>query len=171
MILTYCPMSPSIATITKKSVFVESVKETKLNFLVTLDKEVKQFPKRGRKLRRLLITTHSMCVSMFLAQPAFAATSPELDPDVQQTILILEITCAILAASAAIIGLMAAGVWKMYFGGKQADEWTTNIYKGLGQVIVAPIGVALIVGMAVLLFSGIPAFQPIGEALNTWFSK
>lgn len=171
MIVNCFPKSPSVDTIKSKTFTIDSLGEMKTNFLNKLELEVIQQPRQAKKLKKLLMTTHSMCVSMFLlAQPTFAATT-ELDPDVQKSILILEITCAILAVALAVVGLMAAGVWKMFFGGKQADEWTTNIYKGLGQVIIAPIAVALIVGLATLLFSNLPAFQPIGKALSTWFSN
>lgn len=167
--LRLCPRESSIA-IKSKSIQVESLGDMNRNFLVQLEGEVKTHPRQAKRFRKLLLTTQATCVSMFLlAQPTFAATT-DLDPDVAKTLLLLEITCAALGAAAAVIGLMIAGVWKMFFGGKQADEWTTNIFKGLGQVIIAPIAVALIVGLATLLFGGLPGFQPIKNPLAAWFA-
>jgi hypothetical protein len=144
------------------------------NFLMQLESEVKANPRRAKKLKTLLSATATMCVSMLIvAQPTMAASivpsQPNIDPDLINTLIILMLTCAGLGVLASVVGLMMAGIWRMFFGGKQADEWRQNIYRGLGQVLLAPVTVALIVGLALLLFSSLPAFRPLVRPIQAWF--
>lgn len=173
MILTLIARQPSI-DISNRSFQLSEHSEDPTNFLVHLKKEVKQYPKQAKKLKHLLSTTAAMCVSMLvLVHPTMAATlSPTvqtIDPDLINTLMILMLSCAGLGVLAAVVGLMMAGVWKMFYGGSQADQWRQNIYRGLGQVLLAPVAVALIVGLALLLFSTLPAFQPLIKPIQAWF--
>ncbi len=145
-----------------------------INFIATLESEVKANPKQARKFKHLLSVTSMMCVSMLmLADPTMAATTmsptPNIDPDLVNTLMILMLSVAGLGVLASVVALMMAGVWKMFFGGNQANQWRQEIYRGLGQVLIAPVSVALIVGLAVLLFSTIPAFHPLVKPITTWF--
>jgi hypothetical protein len=173
MIVNLIPRHPS-TNINRRSYSI-AAQETEIitsNFLQSLDKEVRHNPFQAKKLRKTLTITHTMLVStLVLAQPTYAAAMAptNIDPDIVNTLVLLMLTCAGLGVLAAVVGLMAAGVWKMFFGGNQADQWRQNIYRGLGQVILAPVTVALIVGLALLLFSHIPAFQPLVKPIQAWF--
>lgn len=144
------------------------------NFIATLESEVKKNPKQAKKFKHLLSATAMMCLSMLmLADPTMAATvmnpTPNIDPDLVNTLIILMLSVAGLGVLASVVALMLAGVWKMFFGGKQSDEWRQNIYRGLAQVLLAPVSVALVVGLAILLFSTIPAFHPLVKPIQAWF--
>lgn len=161
-------LHPRHSTVTVKSQIVEMGKE-EINFLMKLESEVKANPKKSKKLRKQIIATHAMCVSLFALITPVSAASGGVDPDLLQTLVIIMGTCVVLAAAAAVIALMAAGVWKMFFGEKDASDWTTNIIKGIIQVFSAPVIVALIAGIFTLMFSHLPAFIPILTPLRAWY--
>ncbi|OPH61742.1 hypothetical protein BC351_00430 [Paenibacillus ferrarius] len=148
----------------------------KINFLAILESEVKSNPKQAKKFKNLLSTTSMVCLSMLmLADPTMAETMaptptpPNIDPDLVNTLIILMLSVAGLGVLASVVALMLAGVWKMFFGGSSADQWRQNIYRGLAQVLLAPVSVALVVGLAMLLFSTIPAFHPLVKPIQAWF--
>lgn len=165
MMVNMVPRAPSI-NLGIRSINLSKEGTSAENFLMDLEMEVKRNPRKAMKLKSSLIATSMTFGSIF------ATLNPTtIDPDIVHTLTLLMLTCAGLGVLAAVVGLMAAGVWKMFFGGNQADLWRQNIYRGLGQVILAPVSVALIVGLAVLLFSTVPAFKPIIEPITAWFQK
>lgn len=169
MRLNIIPKSPSV-NIRIKSIDFNQVgfSESEIsveNFLADLEMEVRKNPRKAMKLKSSLIAM-SMTLGSILVSVNPTAT---IDPDIQHALTLLMITCAGLGVFAAVIGLMAAAVWRMFFGKRAAEEWRENIYRGLGQLLAAPVTVALIVGLAVLLFSSIPAFKPMIEPITAWF--
>jgi hypothetical protein len=175
MKVTLIARSPSVNI---DSILLEERQLITVNFLATLESEVRAKPKQAKKFIHLLTTTTMVYVSMLmLADPTMAASAmamaptptPNIDPDLVNTLIILMLSVAGLGVLASVVALMLAGVWKMFFGGKQSDEWRQNIYRGLGQVLLAPVSVALIVGLAILLFSTIPAFHPLVRPIQAWF--
>lgn len=169
MILKLQAKSPSVNVNFK----IYEVQTSNKNFLNELAKEVKSNPRQAKRLYKLLVTTHLAFVSV-LAQPLIAMAAPinsgNVDPDIVEILIKLEATCVVLAVGAAIVALMLAGMWRMFFGGSQATEWTQNIIKGFGQVITAPMIIALIIGLMTLMFTGMPAFRVIKDALEVWFT-
>lgn len=159
----------SAVTISTKTFVLE---QNNRNFLDQLRVEVIQNPKKARKLLKILSTTHTVFASMLIQTDLVRAAPTNLvPPDITNSILIAIAVIAALGVGIAILSLMIAGMWKMLFGKSRADDWTVNILKGLGQLLGAPILVALIVGIFTLLFSKVPAFQPIVSPITTFFHQ
>lgn len=140
-------------------------------FLQHLESEVRQNPTKAKKLQKLIKSTNMVCAGLLVVgvKPATTA-STQIDPEVISTGLLIMGIVACLAVLAAIIGGMLAGIWKMFFGGRQADAWTTEILKGFSQVMLAPLVIALIIGIFTLLFGNLPAFAPLKGA-SIWFHR
>ncbi len=173
MIVTLTPKTPSVPCVKPWSFEVtQSSHIQQENFLIQLAKEVKTNTRQAKRLRKLIIGTLSVSISLLvLSQPTFASPVDSVDPDLMNTLLTLMVACVGLSMGAAVIALMLAGTWRMFFGGKQSGEWTINIVKGIAQVLAAPVVVALIAGLFTLLFSGLPAFQPITAPIIAWFQR
>lgn len=152
-----------------------SLKKKNHDFLTELNQEVVKCPSKAKKLKKTILATQAVCLSLLaLAQPTSAMginPSIEVPSEAAQIMVEIMVIVAILGVGATIIGLMLAGLWKAFFGGNQADVWTTNILKGFGQIVVAPAVVSLIVLAANLLFGGLPIFQPIGDAISAFLKR
>lgn len=160
--------------IKRSPVTLEEVKSDGGSFLEQLKQEVVRNRSKGRQLKRIILATQTACLSLLVlaqAQPTFAMEVSNVKSEASTLMLELMVVVALLGVGASVIGLMLAGIWKMAMGSSQADQWTHNIIKGLGQVIGAPAIVALIVGVAALLFQGIPIFQPIGGAIDAFLGN
>jgi hypothetical protein len=167
MLLTMTPRQP---TVNIKSVNIDL--NEKSDFFQQLRVEVMQNPKGAKKLIAAISSTSTtFCSGLIFALTTLKvpATSVTIDPDLRDTILILMGLIACLAVAAALIAWMAAGVWKMYFGGSSADNWTQNILKGLIQVLSGPIIIGLLLALFTLLFGNLPAFRVIKDAILVWF--
>lgn len=157
-------LNPKNSTVAiSNKTFVVGKKESKENFIQVLESEVRKSPTQARKLLREVSKTRTMLGSILLLSPA-------IPPELTSSFLIAIAILAALGVGIAIVSLMLAGLWKMSgFGKARSDEWTKDIYKGLLQVLTAPIIVALVVAVCVLLFHNLPAFSPISDPIQTFF--
>ncbi|GFN32575.1 hypothetical protein PCURB6_28350 [Paenibacillus curdlanolyticus] len=152
-----------------KTLYIERLDS---DFFNQLNKEVIALPKTARKLLKILTVTNSMLI-LPLVTSGTALASPEnpVPQELKDSLLIIMSVIATLGVATAIITLMIAGGWKMLFGKNRADQWTTDILRGLTQVIAAPVLVAIVVGVFTLLFSNVPAFQPMINPITIFFRR
>ncbi|MEH7116011.1 hypothetical protein V7128_01130 [Neobacillus vireti] len=146
----------------------ETVRLNNINFHIpTLIKEVKQLPKSKIKHYKKTIQTFLITASSFTMLPlkSMAASSvpvgttnlPEsatgMPPELLQLLIqILKISVG-TAVLLSMILLVGAGVMRMFRKKKEATEWTTDIVKGLIQILIAVPIVFLIYFVVNLLFS------------------
>lgn len=118
--------------------FKEFLKKDNNDFFQAANqKEVK-----ASKIRDLSIKTYTMLPSILVATPVGAEGTtgiPEVDSGFQK----IEFICIAISSGVAVLCLMADGVLKML--GIERPEWTKKIYKGLIQVMTAPLAVAIVV--------------------------
>jgi hypothetical protein len=142
-------------------------------FLLKLESEVKHNPRQAKKLTKLMSTTATMLTAtLFTTLAPTAKSGLEIDPELKQMFMWAMVIIVLLGIVAAVIGGMLASIWKMFpfFGGKQAESWTLEIYKGFGQLLATPIIIGGIVILFYILFSKLPFFNPVKEAVNIFLS-
>lgn len=182
MILTLTPREATV-NINKKTITIGTSNET---FIKTLESEAMKLrniaqekPHLQTYIKDIFKEINQIWMkeskSSHLKHHSFALTSllatPIIPPELIEIILTIIAVLAAIGVGGAMIGGMLAGIWKMAFGKQKADEWTTNIIKGLVQVLGTPVIVALIVSIFVLLFSHLPAFKPILEPIGVFFHQ
>lgn len=140
-----------------------------VNFHIpTLIKEVKKLPKKERKSIKKQILTFQATVATFLLLPLRSMAEnvnttipvtnlPKSAEGLPSELMELMIALLVIAVGAGVvlaaILLAGAGIGKM-FRMKDANEWTTDILKGLVQVLIAVPVVFVIYYVANLIFSG-----------------
>jgi hypothetical protein len=150
----------------------EKVELFHLNFHIpTLLKEAKKLPRKKVKEYKKTIQTFLMTASSFLVLPLRSMANTGVSPNVPATSTlpnhaegippeILELLLKLLVISVGtamifgIILLVAAGVQRMLGNKKGATEWTTDIIRGLIQVMIASPVVFLVYYIISLLFRG-----------------
>lgn len=141
-------------------------------FLHTLAKEVKSQPLVvQKKFFKLLQKVQFAMVPLMTASKVHAEENinfPLLDkaygldilPDEVVTIMIqLIIGCGILGVVFAILCLMIAGGYRMIGQTDKAQMWSVDIIKGLGQVLLSPVIILLLVTLTGLVFKNIPGLD------------
>jgi hypothetical protein len=150
----------------------ETVRFNNVNFHIpTLIKEVKSFPKSRIKQYKKTIQTFLVTASSFLIQSPLKSmanttahtqqlgttTLPDRATGIPPELFELLIKLLVIAVGSAVIFaailLVGAGVMKMLRKRKEANEWTTDILKGLIQILVAVPVVFLLYYVANQLFS------------------
>lgn len=93
------------------------------------------------KIKDLSIKAYVILPSILVTTPAWAEEIgiPEVDKGFQK----VEFICIAISSGIAVLCLMADGVLKML--GIEKPDWTKKIYKGLIQVMTAPLAVAIVV--------------------------
>jgi hypothetical protein len=144
-----------------------------VNFhLQNLVGEVRKNPKKAKKMIVMLSSTQTTFVSwLSLVSPTMAATKDNFTEELPSLIFEIVVIVGLIGLGIAVITLMLSSVWKMLFGKGKSDEWTTEILKGLAQLILSPILVTLIVGLCVFLFGDIPAFYGIKKSITTFWGN
>jgi len=161
----------TITCFLNKNYAKESETET---FLWQLESEVKANPIKAKKLTKLMSATATMLTAIL-----FTATAPtvqsglEIDPELKKMFLLAMVVIVLLGIVAAVIAGMIASIWKMFpfLGGKQAESWNIEIYKGLGQLLATPIIIGGIVILFYVLFNKLPFFNPVKEAINIFIAN
>jgi hypothetical protein len=140
--------------------------------LQNLQEEVKYLNKQKRKkylkiAKATLLTSVSifMLVNPLLAsaqvpQAITVGTAPDMimPADVMKAgLYLIGITLAV-AVILAIVLYQISGMYRMLRKSKEATEWESDIIKGFSQVLLAPVIVVTIAGLAYLLFAGLPFF-------------
>jgi hypothetical protein len=155
------------------------------NFMRQLEREVmdlqkllKSQPSLKKKLEQKLNVISQTAyaggiVSFLLTQQQYVSTllqpNNQVIPQDLVDFIIQSITIiVVIGIGAAAICLMLASLWKM-INGKKSDEWIQNVIKGFSGMLAAPLIVALIVMMFVLLFSHFPLFSPVLKGIDVFF--
>lgn len=146
-----------------KSFSLNKEEQSKTDFLMKeLKKEVKNLDEKGKKiiLKTLklmyLTSTSTLGVMAISTSQVFAQSS--LDAAFIPKSEILEIFAyltgitALIGVGASILLLQSAGIYRMFKKKKESIEWTSDILKGLTQVIASPILVGVIAVLAYMLF-------------------
>lgn len=142
-------------------------------FLHSLESEVKANPRQAKKLTKLMSTTSTMLTAILFTNLAPSNDLIEIDPELKQMFILAMVIVVVLAFVAAMIAGMVAGIWKMFpfFGGDGADRWNQSIIKGFSQVLAAPVIIGIIVILFSLLFSKLPFFNPVEQAVKILLEK
>jgi len=149
----------------------EIVSFNNVNFHIpTLLKEVKRLPQSKIRQNKKTVQTFLVSASSFMMLPLKSmanttvptqqlgtTTLPQSGSGIPPELLELLLKLLVIAVGTAVIFaailLVGAGVMKMLRKRKEANEWTTDILKGLIQILVAVPVVFLIYYVANLLFS------------------
>lgn len=95
------------------------------------------------KIKDLSIKTYAVVLpSILVTEPVLAQQGTGI-PEVDSGFLKVQLVCIGLSSGIAVLCLMADGALKML--GIERPDWTKKIYKGLIQVITAPLAVAIVV--------------------------
>lgn len=163
-------MNPKFASVNIASKTIYLGEERNENFLQELEQEVIKSPAIAKRLIRDMKKTQVLSLSLI----TILTPSPAIPPEIVQFLLVAMGIIAALGIAIAIIASMLSGIWKMVckaLGKKNSDDWTLDIYKGLAQVLLSPLVIALIVAIFTILFRNVPAFQPIKPAIEAFFHK
>lgn len=157
-----------------KSIMIKNKEmEDQTLFLVsTLHTEVingseKQQYKNIKKMKKFLKTSLSILGLMAgTATRAFAATAASgIDPLTPAIIMKWGITVALISVAVGVALSMTmltlAGIFRMFRKRKEADMWTTDIIKGLVQVLISVPTVFLLYFLAQMLFSHLSALKSL----------
>lgn len=141
-------------------------------FIEELVKEVKMQPKATQKK---FIKTAQKTLLMFLplsiSMKAHAQTPvgfPILEKSSQSQLIPTEISellmeiifsAGALAVALAILCLIIAGVYRMIGQREKAQRWSIDVIHGLGQVLLAPIAILILVTLASLVFRNVPGLE------------
>lgn len=79
-----------------------------------------------------------------------------LPPEITELLIQLIVACGVIGVAFAIICLMIAGGYRMVGQTDKARLWSVDIIKGLGQVLLAPVIIFLLVTITGLIFKNVP---------------
>lgn len=156
-----------------RSVVLNKPEEMYQPFMQAMIKEVSNQPYIvQKKLVRLLQKTQLLLAPFLVAPKAHAeggdiqfpilekAYGLDILPDEVVNILIqLIVGCGILGVAFAILCLMIAGGYRMIGQTDKARLWSVDIIKGLGQILLAPVIILLLVTVTALIFRNIPGLD------------
>lgn len=152
---------------------VKSKEEEMIPFISNLTKEVNTLPvKKKKKFYKILQTTSITLISMiFSTKNALAqqmsnypllSNSKELEllpPEIVDILKQLILTCGTVSVALAIIFLMGAGIYRMIGNKAKAREWTVDIIKGFGQVLLAPVIILILASLTALVFKNVRGLE------------
>ncbi|MFS1518525.1 hypothetical protein V1503_18990 [Bacillus sp. SCS-151] len=138
--------------------------DTCSTFLIkNIQKEVVKLNKRKKKIYKQICQT-TIATSGFLfmlVRPVLAATGNPttiMPSDIAKVGMYLIGICTAASVVLAILLTQLAGGYRMLRKGKEATEWTTDILKGLTQVLLAPVLIITITLVMILLFGNFEWF-------------
>jgi hypothetical protein len=135
------------------------------NFIQTIEREVNQNPNQfKRKIEKWkveVLKLQTTCASLLVLAPQSV-----IPDEVWKTILTVMIVVFLVGIAIGTICLMLAGIWKTLR--QDSSAWTRDILKGIGQVVLAPVIVALIVIICAYLFGNLPVYKPFKEAIDVY---
>lgn len=132
-------------------------------FIQDLEQEVIHLPENitdTKKVQQFILKT-GMTFNSFLAMSVpVGAQGTALPTEWNDIMVQVQVACIGISGSLAIMCLMAAGICRMLKLENVYKDWTKEIYKGLFQIITAPVAVAvfvMIVQLVLRLFPGNPS--------------
>lgn len=150
----------------------ESVAKPISTFIEEVVKEVSRQPSYIQKrfiktaLKTLLLSLPLLATTKAHAQTPVGF--PILEKSSQSSIIPTEISgilmeiifaAGALSVALAMLCLIVAGVYRMIGQTEKAQKWSVDIIKGLGQVLLAPIVILVLVTLASLVFKNVPGLE------------
>lgn len=123
--------------------------------------------KKIKKLKKLMKVSMSILATVVtLAPKALAATGMTAAETITPAVVMKwGLTIALISVSAGVAISMTmftvAGIYRMFRKRKEATEWTTDIVKGLVQVLIAVPTVYVLYFLAQLLFSHLTVLKAL----------
>ena len=146
-------------------------------FMEGIVKEVKALPlKKQMQFHKLLLKTSMVAIPlMMVSNQASAQTiavdmgilgkAKELDilpTEILQLLMQIIVACGILGILLSMICLIIAGGHRMIGNTSKARSWSIDIIKGLGQILLAPLAIGVLVTLTSLVLGNI-------EGLNFFY--
>jgi len=78
-----------------------------------------------------------------------------LPPEVIDILKQLILAFGTVSVALAILFLMGAGVYRMIGNERKAREWSVNVIKGFGQVLLAPVIILILTTLTALIFKNV----------------
>ena len=75
-----------------------------------------------------------------------------LPPEVIDILKQLILAFGTVSVALAILFLMGAGIYRMIGNERKAREWSVNVIKGFGQVLLAPVIILILTTLTALIF-------------------
>lgn len=138
-------------------------------FIEELTKEVKLLPKKVQKrfyskLKKLSLLIIPILVPTKLTHAQEITNFPLLEkshgiellpPEVIDILKQLILAFGTVSVALAILFLMGAGVYRMIGNERKAREWSVNVIKGFGQVLLAPVIILILTTLTALIFKNV----------------
>lgn len=138
-------------------------------FIEELTKEVNLLPKKARhrfysKLKRLSLLIIPILAPTKITHAQEMTNFPLLEkshgiellpPEVIDILKQLILAFGTVSVALAILFLMGAGVYRMIGNERKAREWSVNVIKGFGQVLLAPVIILILTTLTALIFKNV----------------
>lgn len=148
-------------------------KEEMIPFINNLTKEVNTLPiKKKKKFYNILQTTTIALIPMLystkkvhaqqMSNYPLLSNSKELEllpPEILDILKQLIMACETISVALAIIFLMGAGIYRMIGNKAKAREWTVDIIKGFGQILLAPVIILVLASLTALVFKNVRGLE------------
>lgn len=142
------------------------------DFIDAIAKEVEKKPKSVQKrFFKILRNSYLLVIPLLTTQKAHAAGATNIPlfdkaysldilPQEIVTILIqLIVAAGILGVAFAMLCLMVAGGYRMIGQTDKARNWSSDIIRGLGQILLAPVIILILVTLTSLIFRNVPGLD------------
>ncbi|UUV25829.1 MULTISPECIES: hypothetical protein [Lysinibacillus] len=141
-------------------------------FINKLSKEVNCLSKKNQKkfYKTLQVVSLSIIPILHSTKKAHAQQmsnypllnnkeSDLLPPEIVDILKQLILACGTISVALAILFLMGAGVYRMVGNKVKAREWTVDIIKGFGQVLLAPVIILILATLTALIFKNVHGLE------------
>lgn len=140
-----------------------------LTFIEELTKEVTMQPKKIQqrfyaKLKKLSLLIIPILAPVKIAHAQEMTGFPLLEksqgiellpPEIIDILKQLILAFGTVSVALAILFLMGAGVYRMIGNERKASEWSVNVIKGFGQVLLAPVIILILTTLTALIFKNV----------------
>jgi len=140
-----------------------------LPFIKELTKEVTKQPKKIQqrffaKLKRLSLLIIPILAPTKIAHAQEIISFPFLGkpqglellpPEIIDILKQLILAFGTVSVALAILFLMGAGIYRMIGNERKASEWSVNVIKGFGQVLLAPVIILILTTLTALIFKNV----------------
>ena len=139
-------------------------------FINGIAKEVKALPlKKQMQFHNLILKTSMVAIPLMMVSNRASAQMVAVDmgildkakgldilpTEILQLLTQIIVACGILGVLLSMICLMIAGGLRMMMQTDKARKWSVDIIKGLGQILLAPLAIGVLVTLTSLVLGGI----------------
>jgi len=145
----------------EKDEFIPFIEELTKEVTLLTKKAQHQFYTKLKKLSLMIIPllaptkiTHAQEITSFpLLEKSHGIEL--LPPEVIDILKQLILAFGTVSVALAILFLMGAGVYRMIGNERKAREWSVNVIKGFGQVLLAPVIILILTTLTALIFKNV----------------